>query len=124
VSPFQPGQLVQLGSHCLARAALGFDLFLLAPPAIQHIVRNFKLPRHRGPRSARFPRESDHLGRECIGELTSRCCWPADLQFHDSPTYGSVYEIREGSIAKCHRTRGYECNNSMVGDLPLPYEDC
>ena len=66
--PFQPGQLVLLG------------------------------PRHLVPRSARFPRESDRLGREGIGKLTSRCCWHADLQFHDSPTYGNVYKIRGGPV--------------------------
>ena len=27
-------------------------------------------------------------------------------------------------LASCHRTQSHEGNNSMVGDLPLPYEDC
>ena len=31
--------------HRLAREALGFDLVLLAPPAIQHSVRNAEFPR-------------------------------------------------------------------------------
>ncbi len=75
----------------------GFHLLLLGPPAIQHIVRNPEFPSHLGHRPARFPREPDGLGLECVGKLTSRYFGHADLQFHDSPTSGGVYEIRGGS---------------------------
>jgi len=90
VFPFQPGQLILLG------------------------------PRHLGPRSARFPRESDRLGRECIGELTSRSCWPADLQFHDSPTYGRVYKIR-GGPGRQSRLQEVLREDASIGQPPVRY---
>ena len=88
--PFQPGQLVLLG------------------------------PRHLGPRSARFPRESDRLGRERIGELTSRSCWPADLQFYDSPTYGRVYKIR-GGPGRQSRLQEVLREDVSIGQPPVRY---
>lgn len=72
--------------HRLARLALGFNVVLLAPPTVEQIISNPEFPRHLCNRPARFPRESDRLGFECVSELTSRCAWHADLQFHDSPT--------------------------------------
>ena len=58
----------------------GFDLVLLAPPAI-HIIRNFELPCQLVHRATRFLREPDGLGLERIGKLTSRCCCLGGLHF-------------------------------------------
>ena len=67
-----------------------------------------KLPRHLGHRPLRFPRKPDRLRLECIGKLTSRCCGHADLQLHDAPTYGGVYEIEGQSVSEvleyCYRS--------------------
>ena len=68
------------------------------PHEVKHIQDTWcdEFPRHLSHRSTRFPREPDSLGLECVGKLTSRDFWHTDLQFHDSPTYGGVYEIRGG----------------------------
>ncbi len=42
--------------------------------------------------------DSDGLGLECVGKLTSCECCHAYRQFHHSATYGGVCEIREGSV--------------------------
>ena len=52
------------------------------------------IPRDLGDRPTRFPCEPNGLGLDRIGKLTSYRCCHADLQFHDSPTYGGVCEIR------------------------------
>jgi hypothetical protein len=89
-------QLFLLRTYGLARSVLRLHLALLGPPAVQHIVRNPGFTSHLGHLSARFPREPNRLGLECIGELTSRGVWHADIPFYGYPTYRSVYEIREG----------------------------
>lgn len=64
ISSGEPCQLLLFGPHRLARAALGFDLSRLAPPAIQRLVRDSELLGHR---PTRFPCEPDGFGSVAIG---------------------------------------------------------
>lgn len=120
----EPCQLLRFGPPRLARAALGFDLWRLGPPAIPHRVRTPKFSRHLGHRTTRFPCEPDCVGLECVGKLTSRDCWQADLQFHHAPPYGDVCESEGGAhpdenIGAAVKKAGFNCASDNYSDRLL-----
>lgn len=53
--------------------------------------------------------------------MTARCGCHTNLQFHDSPTYGGVYESGEGhSLAQNHHaSHGYDDTADLIGTVQI-----